>query len=71
VKKHFFKIILFILLATTFFSCYKKDFDKIKLANAQPEYLFPLVDADLSLKDIVDPNKKQLNITESSDGFYT
>jgi hypothetical protein len=71
VKKHFFKIILFILLVTTFFSCYKKDFDKIKLANAQPEYLFPLVDADLSLKDIVDPNKKQLNITESSDGFYT
>jgi hypothetical protein len=71
VKNYFLNALLFIFFATTFFSCYKKDFDKIKLANAQPEYLIPLVDADLSLKDIVDPNKKQLNITEDADGFYT
>ncbi|WP_299251440.1 hypothetical protein [uncultured Cytophaga sp.] len=68
---YLFKIILFIFFGTLFFSCYKKDFDKIKLANAHPEYLLPLVNADLSLKDIVDPNKKQLNITEAADGFYT
>lgn len=53
------------------FGCYKKDFDKLKLGNATPEYITPLVDAELSMKDIVDPNKKQLNITEASDGFYT
>ena len=52
-------------------SCYKRDFDKLKLANANPEYLFPLIDAESSMKDIVDPNKKQLNITEDINGFYT
>jgi len=60
-----------IFFATITVGCYKKDFDKLKLANATPEYLYPLIDAELSLKDIIDPNKKQLNITENSDGFYT
>ncbi|MBC7451264.1 MAG: hypothetical protein H7259_07220, partial [Cytophagales bacterium] len=41
------------------------------MANAQPEFLYPLIDAELNLKDIVDPNKKNLNITENSDGYYT
>ncbi len=50
--------------------CYKK-FDELKLANATPEYLYPLIDAELSLKDIIDPTKKQLYITEDANGFYT
>lgn len=52
-------------------SCYKKDFDKLKLSDANPEYIYPLIDAELTMKDIVDPNKKQLNILEDFDGFYT
>lgn len=70
-NRTFFYFLLLIFFATITFGCYKKDFDKIKLANATPEYVFPLIDADLSLKDIVDPNKKQLNVTEDTDGFYT
>jgi hypothetical protein len=52
-------------------SCYKKKFDELKLANASPEYLYPLIDAELSLKDIIDPTKKKLYITEDANGFYT
>jgi hypothetical protein len=63
--------LLSVFFATVMFSCYKKDFDKVSLANATPQYLYPLVDAELSMKDIVDPNKKQLNVTEDNDGFYT
>lgn len=51
--------------------CYRKKFDALTLASANPEYLYPLIDAELSLKDIIDPTKKKLNITESADGFYT
>lgn len=72
IYKHIiFKFLAAIFFLTTTIACYKKDFDAIKLANATPEYLYPLLDVNLSLKDIVDPNKKQLNITEGIDGFYT
>lgn len=68
-------IFLHLLLVTAsiilFTACYKKDFSELKLANANPEYLYPLIDAQLSLKDIVDPTKKKLNIIEDSNGFYT
>lgn len=67
----FLYFLLLIFFAAVTFGCYKKDFDKVKLANATPEYLYPLIDAELSMKDIVDPNKKQLNVTEDADGFYT
>ncbi|HSY60506.1 MAG TPA: hypothetical protein VK796_01470, partial [Cytophaga sp.] len=70
-KNTFSYFLLLVFFATITVSCYKKDFDKVKLANATPEYLYPLIDADLSMKDIIDPNKKQLNITEDADGFYT
>lgn len=60
-----------IFFASITFSCYKKDFDKLKLANATPEYVCPLINASLSMKDIIDPNKKKLNITEDINGFYT
>ena len=72
IHKPIFSYFLFLIFfATVSVSCYKRDFDKLKLANANPQYLFPLIDAELSMKDIVDPNKKQLNITENIDGFYT
>ncbi len=64
-------ILLLILFGSVFSSCYKRDFDKLKLANATPGFLYPLIDAELSMQDIVDPSKKQLNITEDVDGFYT
>jgi hypothetical protein len=70
-KSTFSYFLLLIFFATITVGCYKKDFDKVKLANATPEYLYPLIDADLSMRDIIDPNKKQLNITEDADGFYT
>lgn len=70
-KTTFLYILLLIFFVSIVTGCYKKDFDKLKLANATPEYLYPLIDADLTMKDIVDPNKKQLNITEDIDGFYT
>ena len=63
----FFMICTFLILS----GCYKKEFGKLTLANAQPEYLYPLLDAQLNLGDIVDPNKKKLYITADSTGFYT
>ncbi|WP_245553838.1 hypothetical protein [Cytophaga aurantiaca] len=70
-KRTFSYFLLLVAFTSITFGCYKRDFDKLKVANATPEYLYPLIDADLSLKDIVDPNKKQLNITEDINGFYT
>jgi hypothetical protein len=64
-------ILLLIVFVSIFSSCYKRDFDKLKLANASPGFLYPLIDAELTMKDIIDPSKKQLNITEDVDGFYT
>jgi len=65
---------VYFLLICTFLilsGCYKKEFGKLTLANAQPEYLYPLLDAQLNLGDIVDPNKKKLFITTDTTGFYT
>jgi len=70
-KSIFSFFLLIAALVFLFTGCYKKDFDKLKLATATPEYLYPLIDAELSLKDIVDPSKKKLNITEDASGFYT
>jgi hypothetical protein len=70
-KITFSNILLTVCFLVLFAGCYKKDFNQLKLANATPEYLYPLIDAELSLKDIIDPNKRQLNITEDADGFYT
>lgn len=70
-KANFSHFLFLIFFASITFSCYKKDFDKLKLANATPEYVCPLINASLSMKDIIDPNKKKLNITEDINGFYT
>ncbi len=70
-KYIFLDFALSVVFLMIFAGCYKKDFSELKLANATPEYLYPLVDAELSLKDIIDPSKKKLNILEDADGFYT
>lgn len=51
--------------------CYKRNFENLRLADANPTVLYPLVDASLTLKDIVDPIKSKLYIQEDVDGFYT
>lgn len=71
IRNIFFNFLLISACIILLTSCYKKDFSELKLANATPEYLYPLIDAQLSLKDIVDPSKKKLNILEDSSGFYT
>jgi hypothetical protein len=70
-KYIFLDFVLLTVFLMVFTGCYKKDFSELKLANASPEYLYPLIDAELSLKDIIDPSKKKLNILEDADGFYT
>ncbi|MFN8415223.1 MAG: hypothetical protein U0U66_02720 [Cytophagaceae bacterium] len=59
---------LFFLFLT---GCYKRNFENLRLADANPTVLYPLVDASLTLKDIVDPVKSKLFIEEDADGFYT
>jgi len=70
-SRTYFSILFLIIVSYIVLGCYKKEFSNLKLANAQPEYLYPLLDAQLNLKDIVDPNKKKLNIIVDSNGYYT
>jgi hypothetical protein len=51
--------------------CYKRNFENLRLADANPTVLYPLLDASLTLKDMVDPIKSKLYIQEDADGFYT
>lgn len=67
-KLQFLVLILFFSILS---GCYKRDFDDLRLANAQPTLLYPLIDASLTLKDMVDPVKSKLNVLEDGDGFYT
>jgi hypothetical protein len=68
--KKLYLIVFLVLISFEFYSCYKPKED-LTLAPYEPTLLLPLVDASLTLKDIVDPTKTNLQITEGTDGLYT
>lgn len=58
------------IIMYSLFSCYKPKED-LTLAPYQPTLLVPIITADLNLKDIVDPTKTNLKVTEDANGLYT
>jgi hypothetical protein len=69
-SKKYYLLLCWGVLSIVSFSC-TKNAENLTLAPYQPKLLFPLVDADLTLKDIVDPSKTNLKVTEGTDGLYT